>query len=72
MEGWKRINENQQEWSLKPITYLFKWTFTAFFRRSVDPEADEVLGLFKEITRPIDLETVRNRLYDGNALDVPS
>jgi hypothetical protein len=51
---------------------LFEWKLTALFRRPVDPEAEELPDYFEKVTRPMDLETVRNMLYDGKYLGVPS
>jgi hypothetical protein len=66
------ITENQRHWCLNLIGHLFKWKLALFFRHPVDPEAEDLHGYFDRISRPMDLETVKKTLLDGNYLDVSS
>jgi hypothetical protein len=66
------ITENQRNWCLKIIAHLFKWKLTSFFRHPVDPEADDMPGYYEKVTRPMDLETVKKTLLDGNYANVSS
>lgn len=60
------INEHQRKWCLNIIDQLYKWKLTAFFRHPVDPEAEGLEDYFKIIKKPMDLDTVKKTLYDGN------
>lgn len=66
------ITDEQRKWCLKVITHLFKWKLTVFFRRPIDPNKDQLPNYFQIIQKPMDLETVKKTLLNGNYQSIQS
>lgn len=66
------INDAQRKWCIKVINHLFKWKLTVFFRRPIDPAKNEFPNYFQIIQKPMDLETVKKTLLDGNYPNIDS
>ena len=60
------FTENQRHWSIKIINDLYKWNLTSFFRLKINPNSESYEDYCKKVKKPIDLDTVRDTLYDGN------
>lgn len=60
------FTENQRDWCIKLMNYLYKWNLTAPFRAGLDP-SQELYKEYKEKSlEPIDLNTVKAALWAGN------
>ena len=60
------FTENQRQWSIKLINDLYKWNLTAFFRLKLNPNSESYQEYCQKVKRPLDLDTVKTTLYDGN------
>ena len=59
------ITENQRLWCKRVINHLYKWNLTLFFRKSIELVSDGLADYKTKVEKPMDLDTVKNTLYDG-------
>ena len=64
------FTENQRQWSIKIISDLYKWNLTTYFRPKISPNLEANKDYFEKIKKPIDLDTVKATLYDGQYKNV--
>lgn len=66
------ITDEQRKWCIKVINHLFKWKLTVFFRRPIDPAKNDLPNYFQIVQKPMDLETVKKTLLNGNYKNIQS
>lgn len=60
------ITENQREWCIKLMNYLYKWNLTMPFRAGLDPNQELYKEYKTKVENPIDLNKVKSELWAGN------
>jgi hypothetical protein len=59
------LSEYDKEWCARIHGELVKWSMTSPFRVPVDPVRDNAPTYFDVVTKPMDLQTMKRKLTDG-------
>lgn len=59
------LSDYDKEWCTKIHSKLASWNMASPFQRPVDPVRDHAENYFKVVQHPMDLQTMRKKLVDG-------